>query len=236
MLKPLSSRRSPATLAGALFHAWTWRMAWRDSRQQRVQLLLCVLSIAAGVSAMVAIHTLKTSLQAGIETQAKSLLGADLIISSRRPIEEEVLARIPSGIKAMGRETAFSSMVGVPGGERSRLVQVRAVAGGYPFYATVDTEPASVWGSLEDGGGILVERALLDEFGLKVGDLLKIGAREFRLLGTVKKGVPRSSRFSAFAPEVFIRHQDLESTGLAGGGRLFVEPRTHDSGPTRVEG
>jgi putative ABC transport system permease protein len=216
----------PATLAGALFHRWTWLMAWRDSRQQRVRLLLYVLSIAAGVSAMVAIHTLKTSLQQGIETQAKSLLGADLVISARRPFEEELLSRVPTGIKAVGRETAFSSMVSVPGGERSRLVQVRAVGGGYPFYATVDTEPVAGWGSLERSGGILVERALLEEFGLKVGDGLKIGAREFRVLGVVKKGVPRSSRFSAFAPEVFIRHQDLESTGLAGGGSLVYHHRS----------
>jgi putative ABC transport system permease protein len=201
-------------------------MAWRDSRQQRVRLLLYVLSIAAGVSAMVAIHTLKTSLQQGIETQAKSLLGADLVISSRRPVEESLLSRVPTGIKAVGRETAFSSMVSVPGGARSRLVQVRAVGGGYPFYATVDTEPVFVWENLEKGGGILVERALLEEFGLKVGDGLKIGAREFRVLGVVKKGVPRSSRFSAFAPEVFIRHQDLESTGLAGGGSLVYHHRS----------
>lgn len=226
MLKPFSSGALPATLAGALLHGWTWLMAWRDSRQQRVRLLLYVLSIAAGVSAMVAIHTLKSSLQQGIETQAKSLLGADLVISSRRPVEEELLSRIPSGIKAVGRETAFSSMVSVPGGERSRLVQVRAVGGGYPFYATVDTEPVSVWNSLEEGGGILVERALLEEFGLRVGDVLKVGAREFRVLGVVKKGVPRSSRFSAFAPEVFIGHQDLASTGLAGGGSLVYHHRS----------
>jgi putative ABC transport system permease protein len=229
MLPPPSPRApggQPSTLVGAFFHLWTWRMAWRDSRRQRLRLWLCILSIAAGVSAMVAIHTLKKSLQLGIETQAKSLLGADLMISSRRPIEDDVLAKIPSGIKAVARETAFSSMVSVPGGNHSRLVQVRALAGGYPFYATVDTEPAAVWETLGAGGGILAERALLDEFGLKVGDFLKLGAREFRILGVVKKGVPRSSRFSAFAPEVFIRQPDLESTGLAGAGSLVYHHRS----------
>jgi predicted lysophospholipase L1 biosynthesis ABC-type transport system permease subunit len=51
-----------------------------------------------------------------------------------------------------------------------------------------------------------VEGALLEEFGLVVGDGLKLGKRELRILGVVKKGVPRSSRFSGFAPEVFICH------------------------------
>ena len=216
----------PATLLGAFFHAWTWRMAWRDSRQQRGRLSLYALSIAAGISALVGIHTLKTSVQHGIETQAKALLGADLLISSRRPIEEERLAKMPPEVRETGRETAFSSMVSIPSGERSRLVQVRAVAGGYPFYATVETEPAGVWGSLQSEGGILVEGALLEEFGLAVGDRLKLGASELRVLGVVKKGVPRSNRFSGFAPEVFIRHADLASTSLAGANSLVYHHRS----------
>jgi putative ABC transport system permease protein len=204
----------------AFFQAWTWRMAWRDSRHQWGRLLLCALSIAAGISALVAIHTLKDSLQRGMETQAKALLGADLLISSRRSIDDEWFAKAPTGIKAVSRETAFSSMVSVSGGDRSRLVQVRAVVGGYPFYASVETDPAGVWERLGDGGGVLVERALLDEFGLSVGDSLSLGARAFRVLGVVAKGVPRGGRFSAFAPEIFISHRDLDSTGLAGAGSL----------------
>ena len=210
----------PATLLRAFFRVWTWRMAWRDSRHQRGRLFLYALSIAAGISALVAIHTLKDSLQRGMETQAKALLGADLQISSRRPIEDEWFAKTPVGLKALSRETAFSSMASVSQGERSRLVQVRALTGGYPFYASVETDPAGVWGSLESGGGVLVERALLEEFGLSVGESVKLGARDFRILGVVQRGVPRGSRFSAFAPEVFIRHADLDSTGLAGGNSL----------------
>jgi putative ABC transport system permease protein len=201
-------------------------MAWRDSRQQRGRLSLYALSIAVGISALVGIHTLKTSAERGIETQAKALLGADLLISSRRPIGEEVFARMPAEVHQIGRETAFSSMVSIPSGERSRLVQVRAVEGGYPFYATVETEPAEVWERLQTAGGILVEGALLEEFGLAVGDTLKLGSSEFRVLGVVKKGVPRSSRFSGFAPEVFIRHADLAATGLAGGNSLVYHHRS----------
>ena len=226
MSTPLKIKPLPTTLLGAFFHAWTWRMAWRDSRQQRGRLSLYALSIAAGISALVGIHTLKISVQHGIETQAKALLGADLLISSRRPITEEVFAKMPSEVRDTGRETAFSSMLSILDGERSRLVQVRAIEGGYPFYASVETEPAGVWEGLQTGGGILVEGALLEEFGVAVGDSLKLGARELRVLGVVKKGVPRSNRFSGFAPEVFIRHQDLGSTGLAGGSSLVYHHRS----------
>jgi putative ABC transport system permease protein len=127
MAKPPDSQALPATLLGAFFHGWTWRMAWRDSRHQRGRLSLYALSIAAGICALVGIHTLKTSVQHGIETQAKALLGADLLVSSRQAFPEENFAKMPPEVRDMGKETAFSSMLSVPSGERSRLVQVRAV-------------------------------------------------------------------------------------------------------------
>ena len=65
------------TLFRALLHRWTWMMALRDGRSQRGRLALYALSIAAGICALTAIHTLKASVQTGIATQTKSLLGAD---------------------------------------------------------------------------------------------------------------------------------------------------------------
>ena len=108
MVKTPESKALPVTLPGAFFHGWTWRMAWRDSRHQRGRLLLYALSIAAGICALVAIHTLKTSVQHGIETQAKALLGADLLVSSRQPLSAEILAKMPPEVRDTGRETAFS--------------------------------------------------------------------------------------------------------------------------------
>ena len=78
-------RALPRSLWAALVHPWTWRMAWRDSRNQRQRLAIFSLAIVAGIAALVAIHSLKASLESGIATQAKSLLGSDVQISSRQP-------------------------------------------------------------------------------------------------------------------------------------------------------
>jgi hypothetical protein len=69
-------RPLPSRLGAALFHPWTWRMAWRDSRTQRKRLATFSLSIVSGMAALVAIHALKASVERGIETQAKALLGS----------------------------------------------------------------------------------------------------------------------------------------------------------------
>jgi putative ABC transport system permease protein len=215
----------PTSLVLALFHPWTWRMAWRDSRSQRGRLALYALSIAAGICALTAIHALKASVQQGIESQAKALLGADVLVSSRRPLSEQGLAKLAPLVREMGRETGFSSMIGTPSGERTRLVQVRAIEGGYPFGSAVETDPPDVWSRLQTGPFVLVEPALLVELGVQPGQRLKLGGMELTVLGAVTKGVPRSNRFSGFSPEIFVRHADLEATGLVGARSLVFYHR-----------
>ena len=117
-------RPLPRTLWGALFHPWTWRMAWRDSRSQRARLAIFSLAIVSGVAALVAIHSLKASVEKGIETQAKALLGSDLQVSSRRPISAEDAAKLAAMASSASRETSFSSMLFFPKADAARLIRL----------------------------------------------------------------------------------------------------------------
>jgi len=213
-------RALPRNLWTALLHPWTWRMAWRDSRTQRGRLAIFSLAIVAGIAALVAIHSLKASVQTGIATQAKALLGSDLQISSRQPISEADAAKLTAQARRVSRETGFSSMLYFLKADAARLVQVRGLDGEYPFYGKVATTPADAWPRLRSEPGILLEPALLDQFGAKVGDKVKLGAIELPILGIVNKPAPRSSRFSGFAPEAYVRLDDLARTGLLGATSL----------------
>lgn len=190
-------------------------MAWRDSRSQRGRLLIFALAIVSGIAALVAIHSLKTSVQKGIDGEAKSLLGSDLMVSSRQPVKDEELARLKTMAARLARETTFPSMLKFPGGG-TRMVQVRGMDGGYPFYGRVETTPAAAWGELPGGGGVLLEPALLDQFGAKVGDEVELGSLRLKILGTVDKPAPRGSRFSGFAPEAYVQLGDVQRSGLLG--------------------
>lgn len=210
----------PRGLMASLFHPWTWRMAWRDSRSQRARLLIFSLAIVSGIAALVAIHSLKASMQQAIETQAKALLGSDLQVSSRQTITAEVEAKLASKARSVSRETSFSSMLAFPTTNGARLVQVRGIEGGYPFYGKVDTAPPDAWQQMQAGEGVLVEATLLEQFQAKVGDPVKLGTKELPILGVVTKGAPRSSRFAGFAPEVYVRLSTLADTGLLGKSSL----------------
>lgn len=210
-------RPLPRNLPAALIHPWTWRMAWRDSRTQRLRLLIFSLAIVAGIAALVAIHSLKASVETGIEVQAKELLGSDLQVSSRQAIPDEDAARLlklttPTRIT---RETAFPSMMSFPKGA-SRLVHVRAMEGDYPFYGKIETLPADAWQRLPQERGVLLNPALLEQFQVQTGDEVELGSLRLKILGVIQNSPPRANPFGTLAPEVFVRLADIRESGLVG--------------------
>lgn len=193
-------------------------MAWRDSRASRRRLALFSASISLGIAALVAIGSLGRNLASAIQEQAKSLLGADLVLTSRQPPSAEVqdLVRRIGGESA--RETSFSTMLVVS--NATRLVNARAIAGGFPFYGTLETDPPSAAAALAQGGGVLLEEGVLFQFGLRPGDSVRLGNAEFRILGSLRRVPGDSIAFATIAPRVYLSERDLPSTGLLKPGSL----------------
>src|SRR5258707_14405539 len=140
------------------------KMAWRDSRTSRMRLLLFSLSITVGVAALVAIGSFRQSLSQSIDDQARTLVGADLIIESTRPFtttEEVFLGSIGA---AQAREVRLSTMA-VFLGPGTRLVHLRALSGDFPFSAQMATERAEAVQDWRQGGRAVADETLLFQFG-----------------------------------------------------------------------
>lgn len=199
-------------------------MAWRESRAGRKRLWLLTGAITAGVAALVAINSFTQNLRTSVAEQAKALLGADLSITSRgtfTPRVEALLdsliapdsaAQRPAGLRAL--QVSFPGMGYVPRTKGARLVQVRAVDGGYPFYGEITTLPAGRWRALSDNDGALVDRALLTALDAQVGDTLALGEARFPILGTVLNVPGDVGMATAFGPRVYIPARTLPATGL----------------------
>jgi len=128
-----NNKELPKSLWKALVHPWVWRMAWRDSRTQRLRLVIFSLAIVSGIAALTAIHSLKASVERGIESEAKALLGSDLRVSSRRVIKDEDVDALAAMSTRHSRETSFPSMMKFVSSGEARMMQVRGIAGEYPF-------------------------------------------------------------------------------------------------------
>jgi putative ABC transport system permease protein len=198
----------------ALFSRWTWLMAWRDSRTSRRRLLLFSSSISLGIAALVAIGSLGRNLERAIAEQAKALLGADLVLSSRTALTAEMEALFARIGGEQARETSFSTMLQLTNG--TRLVNARALAGNFPFYGELETEPPGAASAFRQGGGVLVEEGVLQQFDAGVGDTVKLGSAGFRILGALRHVPGDTVAFSTIAPRVYLSAADLPATGLVG--------------------
>jgi putative ABC transport system permease protein len=199
------------------------KMAWRDSRASRRRLVLFSFSVVLGIAALVAIGSFTVNLREAIDDQAKGLLGADLVITSRQTIPAAVEAHIAGLGGEQAREVSFSSMMvfTTPEGARTRLVQVRAVEGRYPFYGEFLTRPADAPARLAAGGPVVVlEETLLSQYGVKPGDTVRLGQVTFTVLGAVLKMPGESAAITQLAPRAFIPMAQLPATELAGPGSL----------------
>lgn len=212
---------------------WLFKMAWRDGKASISRLMLFMASIILGIAAVVSIQLFSENLKDNIKNQSKALMGADFIIDSKKLPSKKVLAIIDS-LNVAASEVNFVSMAAFPKNDGTKLVKVRAIQGNFPFYGTLDTEPASAAKEFQALGGAIVDATLLLQYNLKPGDSIKLGKLTFSIIGALKS-IPGSSAISSsVAPIVLIPFRFIDETELLQVGSrkeyqyFFVAPSEMD--------
>ena len=206
-------RQNPSLQHHLNFH-WLIKMAWRDSRNHRKRLLLFVSSITIGIAALVGMSTLSATMQHGIDAQANTLLGADLVISSNQPFSQETETLLAGLGGDQSRQVRFSSMIHFPKSEGMRLVQVRTLEGGFPYYGDFETAPPTAARNFTQGRHTLVDETLMLQFDAAVGDSIKVGALMFQIAGRLQKIPGETTMASNLEPRVYIPTAYLKQTRL----------------------
>jgi putative ABC transport system permease protein len=202
------------------------RMAARELRATPRRLFLLTGTVAVGVAALVAINSFTDNLQDSVRQQARALLGADLSLVSRQPFSRrvETLLDTLSRSSPSARVTSFSGMAYVPRTAGTRLVQVAAVAGRFPFYGAIQTQPREAWTELQTGRHVVVDPSLLTALGASLGDTISLGESRFVISGTIQSAPSDVGFRFAFGPRVYIPAKYLRETGLLGfGARVQYE-------------
>ena len=194
---------------------WLFTMAWRDSRRNRSRLFLFVSSIILGIAALVAIYSFEDNLRRDIDMQAAALLGADLQIDSNRPIDPEMQKLLDSLGDERAKELTFASMIYFPQSGGTRLVQIRALEGKFPFYGSLETTPLEAGQEFRKGQRALVDKTLMMQFSAHVGDSVKIGELSFEISGILNNAPGQTGISTTVAPAVYIPFNYLEQTGLS---------------------
>lgn len=194
--------------------SWLVKMAWRDSRKSKGKLLLFVMAISLGIAALVGITSFRENLLHEIDEQAKTLIGADIEIRGSQPLPDSLFQTAYNLAPEVSKETYFASMVYFPRSLGTRLAQVRALKGNYPYYGKIQTAPADAASRFQTGQYALVDEKLMIQYNVEVGDQVKIGNGSFEIIGRLQR-IPGQTEIGATAsPVVYIPYDYLDHTDL----------------------
>jgi putative ABC transport system permease protein len=199
----------------------------RESRGARGRLAFFVACLSVGVSAVVAVAGLSSSLDEGIRTEARQLLAADMAIDSNRPLPPHLdLAKV--GLAGAERTEIRETVTVVAAPPKSpdhpgpsQLVELKVVKGEYPFYGVLKLQPQRPLRELLRPDTAVVASELLAHLHLRTGDTLRIGGQPFRIAGVVLSEPDRISISMTLGPRVFLSAEGFARTGLeARGSRI----------------
>ncbi len=199
-------------------------MAWRDLKAGRLRVFFCVAVTAIGISALVALQSFGESLRGSVKNESRVLLGADLRIKARRDTGAEAEAAIEACCSnqpqaVIARRLSFVSMALFPD-LGTRLVRVRAIEGGYPFYGDLVTEPGEAAATYQQDNTALVDDGLMRQFGAQVGGLVRIGRNDYRISGRLLRIPGESMTQALVGPRVYIQRDSVDPELLSKGSRV----------------
>ena len=189
-------------------------MAWRDARSNKKRLFVYISAIIIGVAAQVAITSFRDSLNTTINNQSKELLGADLEIETEQPPPDTLTAYFDELGGEQSRITEFPSMVLFPKNGQTRLSNIRALSGNFPFYGELETIPSGASQTFQSDTTALVDQALMQQFDIQVGDSIKVGRVTFPISGAITKVPGEAAAAAMIGPRIFIPETMLDSTNL----------------------
>lgn len=199
------------------------RLAVRESRYGFRRVGVYMASIALGVAALVSIHSFREDVARAVQEEADVLMGANARFSDDKPIAPQIVAIIDSLASegaGVANVTTVSSMVMSPATGAVRLLQVRALGEGYPFYGRVTTSPPGRWGAHLEEDQALVDPAVLTQLGVAVGDTIVVGRARLRIAATVDDLPTDLAYQTAIGPRVHVSERTLAEAELLGFGSL----------------
>lgn len=188
--------------------------AWRDARPQLGSLLLYCSGIIAGVAALVAILSFRADVLLTVDEQAKELLGADLEIAQNQAFDERQIAMFDTLGGRQSSVVEFSTMVLYGEAGETRLSQIRAIRGGFPFYGTLKTVPAEAAFTYQEQNAALVDRPIMRQLGLSVGDSVQVGGVRLPIAGEILEIPGESAAFSLIGPRIMLPLDAIADSGL----------------------
>lgn len=180
--------------------------------------IIFILNFSLAIASLSYLQFFKGSMEVSLETQAKSLLGADLVVSSRFPIssdqKEDIKTKLPE-IKSFNEGISTVSMIASQ--KRSRLMELVKINEGFPYYGGLVFKDKSIYPNdidMPKSNEVWAYQEVLELLELKLQDQVKIGKENFIITKVIETDSSKAISFSGFMPKVYISEEGLSRSEL----------------------
>jgi putative ABC transport system permease protein len=197
------------------------KLALRELRGGISGFYIFVACIALGATAIAAVGTLSAAIQYAIAREGRVLLGGDVeasLVHRQASVEERGFLEARGTVS---EAATLRSMARLTDGSGQSLVQVKAVDGAYPLYGVALFEDGKTLADIRRPDAVAVERGLLEQLRLKLGDRFQLGNATVDIAAVLLKEPDRLSAGPTLGPRVLTSLETLAKTGLAQPGSLI---------------
>ncbi len=195
------------------------KIAWRELRASPAKFVFVILAVAVGVAALSGVKGFGYAFKGMLLRNAKQLIAADLQAQTWGMLRPEQVSAIEAVGQKYGTMTRVTETISMAGSANSRVPQMVSVKGVdpavYPYYGKLKVSPNEpISELLKSDSAVVVTPELLLRFKVHPGDTIRLGGKEFRIVGTLLSEPDRLA--SGFGPgmRVLISRAGLERTGL----------------------
>ncbi len=212
---------------------YEWSLAWHFARCEirgsvgRFRVFLAALML--GVAAIGAVGSVAEAMRAGIDNNARSLLGGDFELSSLHIPPEENVLDFASTAGARSDIIQMRAMLSRKETQNQtaarKLIELKAVDAAYPLVGEVTmSSEMALTTALADKGAIAAP-ALLAALDLNVGDTATLGDVTVTIRAKLTSEPDQSISFVGFGPRLIISADTLKASGLQQEG-AFISYKT----------
>ncbi len=197
-----------------------WRLALRDLRAGARGLWLLLLCLFVGSAALAGIGSLSASILGALDDQSRQMLGGDLEmrVSQRRATVEESAAFAEHG--RTSETVSTNTMVQPSSGRTPVIANLRAVDEAWPLVGQFTLRPGAL-ASRPHGLQIAIAPALADQLGLRVGDVVRVGAARMKVIGVIASEPDKLGAGFSFGPTALVDMTGLDATQVIQPGSLY---------------
>lgn len=199
------------------------RFALREMRGGLRGFYVFVACIALGVMAIAGVGSFSQSLTGGLVREGRTILGGDVAFSL---IQREASKRERAFLGTRGSVSLAATMRAMARapGDRSALVEIKAVDDGYPLYGNIVLDPdlplAAALSEQDGVYGAAADPALLVRLDLRPGEQITIGAARIEVRATIRTEPDKLAGGIGFGPRLLLSEAALRATGLLRPGSL----------------